>query len=230
VRRGRDASLEAGENLLRESVRDPALKGVGFIVITAFGHESPDLAVELMKIGATDFVRKPYHGLEKKVREFLDRRAATATPLADAPAELRPFTGGELIFHQDRVELNGIVICGDAASGIIRHVLEQLSQRDAAGEFVRLPAKIIVDPFGGDKTQTVIDAINRFRERVGELMKPHGILIGRDDVIATRQGGAGYQLARNIVVRGKISGRPPVPAAEREPTAEERQKWIVAQV
>lgn len=230
LRRGRPASLETGKNLLRDAVADSSLQRTGFIVITAFGHDSPDLAVEVMKIGAADFVRKPYHGLESAIRDFLKRRAAGGEDAVTTTGELRPFTGGELLFLPDRVDLNGVEICGDSQAGIIRHILEQLAHRDADGEFVRLPAKILALPFGDGKTQTVTDAINRFRDRATKVMRGAGTSVGPEDLVVTREGAAGYQLAATLTVRGEVAARTQIPERSREVTADERQKWFVGQL
>lgn len=230
LRRGRPASLETGKNLLRDAAGDASLQHTGFIVITAFGHDSPDLAVEVMKIGAADFVRKPYHGLESAIRDFLKRRALDGGETAPTTSELRPFTGGELLFLPDRVDLNGVEICGDSQAGIIRHILEQLAHRDADGEFVRLPAKILASPFGDGKTQTITDAINRFRDRAIKVMKAGGMGLGPEDLIVTREGAAGYQLAATLTVRGELTAPVPVSEKNREVKCEERQKWFIAQL
>jgi DNA-binding NtrC family response regulator len=93
LRRGRPASLEAGKNLLRDAIANPLIQRVGFIVVTAFGHDTPDLAVEVMKIGAVDFVRKPYHGLENAIRDFLKRRTNPQPPITNG--QPRDSSGGE---------------------------------------------------------------------------------------------------------------------------------------
>ena len=228
LRRGRPASLEAGKNLLRDAIANPLIQRVGFIVVTAFGHDTPDLAVEVMKIGAVDFVRKPYHGLENAIRDFLKRRTNPQPPITNGRP--RDFAGGEMVFLSDRVELNGVEICGDGGEGIMRGILEQLAHRDTDGAFVRLPAKILADRFGEDKTHSVAVAIKRFRERVTRLMKAGGVLIGLEDVIVTRQGGAGYQLAPSLTVRAEVAVAAPGHENRKEATAEDRQKWFVSQL
>ena len=58
----------------------------GFIVITAFGHDSPDLASGVIKLGANDFVKKPFPGLERSLRRCrrrfpsMDRRGNEPKP------------------------------------------------------------------------------------------------------------------------------------------------------
>ena len=121
-------------------------------------------------------------------------------------------------------------ICGDSQAGIIRHILEQLAHREADGEFVRLPAKILALPFGDGKTQAVTDAINRFRDRATNVMRTAGTSVGPEDLIVTREGAAGYQLATTLTVRGGVTARAPVPERSREVTADERQKWFVGQL
>ncbi len=73
VRKGRAPRPENGENLLREMKEHPKLKGIPVIITTAHGQIEPQVAVELMKIGAKDFLNKPCDGrLDAKIRELVE--------------------------------------------------------------------------------------------------------------------------------------------------------------
>ena len=61
---------------------------------------------------------------------------ATPTPDENSPHATKPFTGGELVFYADRVELCGVDICSGNRSRSKRFVLELLSEQKRDGTFV----------------------------------------------------------------------------------------------
>lgn len=105
VRFGRPPSIQIGKNILQSIRASARNKDTPVIVVTAHGHDRPDLAVELMKAGAVDFVRKPFDNLEQAIREALQRSVNNAptngTPDSDAAIEMRPLGNGKLVFKCD---------------------------------------------------------------------------------------------------------------------------------
>lgn len=130
VRYGRPSRIAKGQNLLREVRQTKAIGDMPIIVMTSHGHDSPDLAVEVMRgNGAIDYVKKPFpdrgHTLEKAICEALaaSRRSHPGSakrlgPLHEEPPLL--FEEGEMVFFESRVELCGVKICGGPESGLIQ--------------------------------------------------------------------------------------------------------------
>ena len=76
VRYGRPSRIANGQNLLREVRTLKGYADIPIIVMTSHGHDSPDLAVEVLRCdGATDFVKKTFadsgHTLEKAIQDAL---------------------------------------------------------------------------------------------------------------------------------------------------------------
>ncbi len=74
VRYGRPSRIPNGQHLLREVRGMKGYEDIPIIVMTSHGHDSPDLAVEVLRCdGATDFVKKTFadsgHTLEKAIRD-----------------------------------------------------------------------------------------------------------------------------------------------------------------
>ena len=105
------ADIVYGHNLLRKIRQTPGHSRTPVIAITAHGLSSHHLCAETMKLGATDFVGKPFgkdNPLEDKIREALRARSNGKSEGPEAaPSKLTPFAGGELVFYDDRVGLAG---------------------------------------------------------------------------------------------------------------------------
>ena len=128
------ASKEFGVNLLREIRHHRAADQLPVVIMTAYSADCLDLTTELIDNGASDFIAKPFHDkqrpLAKVIRKVLrSPRSRRTADHQQKPAEVQPFSGGEMVFHPTRVELCGVKICGDTKNGRIRKILDELSQR-----------------------------------------------------------------------------------------------------
>jgi CheY-like chemotaxis protein len=121
------ADIVYGHNLLRKIRQTRGHSRTPVLAITAHGLSSHHLCAETMKLGATDFVGKPFgkdNPLEDKIREALRAKTNGKSEAPEAPpSKLSPFSGGELVFYDDRVELCGTKICGGRNSSTKWHVL-----------------------------------------------------------------------------------------------------------
>jgi CheY-like chemotaxis protein len=231
VRFGRPPSIQIGKNILELIRASSRNKDTPVIVVTAHGHDRPDLAVELMKAGAVDFVRKPFDNLEQSIREALQRRVngttSTGTPDSDAPIEMRSLENGKLVFKHDEIELEEIEIC-TPDSGAIWRILMLLKQRKENGQSKAFGGKDIADLLGlGRGQNAVCDAVSKFRKRVIQLLADAGIEAKDDSVII--RGRSGYQINAALTVEDQ-SGRIPVAVAEADDGPSDRQQWIVEEL
>lgn len=257
VQYGKPTRIQNGQNLLRQIRSTKGYENTPVIVITAHGHDSPDLATEVMRgHAADDFVRKPFpeagHTLEKAVTEALTcgvRLTAANRPQGETAAPRAPslepqaFQHGELVFLSDRVELCGVKILGPSGLGHSRKMLDLLKERRPDGRFVRMGAEDIAVRI--DRTlgiNTITGCAATIRKNICERLKkdPQNIECGDGDVLIRDE--QGYHLNdEKITVRHSVAGTcadvppnvpasvPDVPSMVRGDISDlnERQKWIL---
>jgi DNA-binding response OmpR family regulator len=190
--------IQNGENLLRQIAARRNGRHEPILVMTGHGTDSPKLAVQMMKLGAADYITRPFatvgRTLDQAILDALAQQPHTVGPAT--PSEASPFRGGELVFYSDRIELCGVkVVCGDSR---IRKILEHLKERRSNGKYVAYSGVKLAHAMGLRGGQNgIAEAIKDFRDEVEDALKARGIICGRKDVI--QSGGAGYRLAKWIV-------------------------------
>lgn len=206
------ARLVNGENLLAEIRAHAATRGAPVIVMTAHGTDGPNLAVRLMKKGAVDFVNKPFDGdkLDQAILEAL-ARAPQPRPAGDAGAPMptceQPFRGGELVVHEDRIELSGVTIIEKSCRGHGWDILRALAEDGEHGRRRSFSAQRLAKHLGGRTgDNTIIQGVRNLRRRITDALETAGIVCGENDVILSRA--QGYRLAPAVVVRGATVGVP----------------------
>ncbi|MBP7948879.1 MAG: response regulator [Verrucomicrobiales bacterium] len=229
VRYGRPPSIPTGRNLLTEIRSDPRHATRPVLVVTAHGHDRPDLAVELMKAGASDFVKKPFENLDLAIREAMQGRPsglpATTVTRPDPAQERRTLEGAELVLYVDRLELAGISICGPD-NGLIWRILVLLRARRPDGRPKAFSGKAIAERLGVERGQNgICDAVSPFRRRLVQLLDAHGIEAADDSLIVT--GKLGYELNGALHFTDNSDEPSSSPALPQAPAAEDRQKWFL---
>jgi DNA-binding response OmpR family regulator len=234
VREGRGIPrIQNGENLIREIVAHRGRNGAPIIVMTGHGTTTPNLAVQTMKLGANDYVTKPFDSgegnkLDKAIKEALEKKSRSEfqeVPQITSPRATVPtaFHGGELVFYPERVELCGVKICGSRQNGLIRGILDILREKRANGSYVALSGLELAEKLGCPGEQNKISScIGRFRQSVADVLrKEAGLKCGPQDVI--QSGDQGYRLSEVIVVREGNGG------IEND-SESARRKWIMAEL
>jgi CheY-like chemotaxis protein len=254
VRPGGLTRIENGKNLLAEIVQTPGMEDVPVLVMTSYGKEGPDLAVEVMRLGAAHFLTKPFvETLDKAVKEVLagslhaqyglkagqkPRTSAKAEPKNVAPfsAERR-----ELVIHGDRVTVCGVTVWRETQHAHMREILVKLGEK-RDGRYVRIDGRHLSRDLGRNASNPVGRLIKEFRDRAKDLMASECSLeCGPEDIIAS--GGGGYHLkewvdarvegaepeAKAPALRAEISPVQPAKKAG-EPEFTERQAWILDQL
>lgn len=218
VRAGRSLSrIQNGENLLEEIVqRRGSNSSPIVIVMTAHGTDGPDLAVDMMKKGACDYVTKPFQTsgrtLDKSIRAALTLVAGTAAkqemeasvPGEDADsqsvtsgnANLVPFTGGTMKFFDDRVELCGATIC--SGSRRRREALHLLRLKDKKGEFIAYSGEELAKKISLAGPDSAASLIRDLRKEIRTALQSVGMECQAEDVILSR--GIGYRLSQKLSV------------------------------
>lgn len=168
---------------------------------------------------ALDEMRKDLKHNALWVAEHLDRIATQfdaarspsidhmQLPLLQSPDEhgdasaLRPFDGGEMIFHADRVEFCGVDVCSGPRSSSKRTVLELLSQKHTDGTYVAFSGEELESQLkerGG--RGTAAGSVRDLRDDIMvSLRSEAGLVCRRRDVILS--GGPGYRFAESVSVQ-----------------------------
>jgi CheY-like chemotaxis protein/DNA-binding MarR family transcriptional regulator len=197
------ADIVYGHNLLRKIRQTPGHSRTPVLAITAHGLSSHHLCAETMKLGANDFVGKPFgrdNPLEEKIREALRARDEEKTDYINTAAtNIRKFNGGDLVFYDDRVDLCGIKVCGAKNSSVKRRVLDILRQRTSKGDYRCFAMKDIADRLNLDRPGAVAEAVADLRKECRERLRDAKALACEDEDVICNQN-KGYHLRDWITV------------------------------
>jgi len=211
-------SKQHGRNLLLKIKAMPGHRDRPVIVITAHDLETFTTAVDVMKLGAVDYVAKPFtaeNPLEDKIRQALKlplpaRGTDDSQPRQEGEESAKPFTGGYLDFYQDRVEFCGEKIAGPEGQSCPRQVLDLLKRRSLANDKRNYDSRFIARELGfGRGAGAVSDAIFQIRESCAKAMESQSVHLEKNDVICNRH--RGYVFAQQIEVRNHAENIPAAP-------------------
>ena len=243
VRQAGFARPQNGVNLAQEIQSATGAKRLPVILMTAFPKEGLDCAADLNKFGVVEFINKPFPSsgrtLDRVIRDVLGSRAAEPAPAAAAVVitppdepQLRPFTGGEVVFFPHRVELCGVIVNKSDGTDQIRQILECLSQKLSNGNFKAWPGAALADEIGTVGGQNAVSgAVRNFRSNVHKLLGDSlHLLVQHHDVIETD--GPGYRFAQNITVRFEDGVEEPLQAASESAAGsiDQHADWILAEL
>lgn len=187
--------IQNGENLLREIAGRRHGRLEPILVMTGHGTDSPKLAVQMMKLGAADYITKPFatvgRTLDRAILEALEVagrpsvRAGTRTEgEKDEKVTTEAFTGGELTFQPTHVELLGIKIISDRGTGQCMAVLNRLRKKDDRGRFVRMSGEELAMAIGATGGVGAVTAcIQTLRRNIVVRLQKVGITADRTGVI-----------------------------------------------
>lgn len=234
TRFGKTPLIPTGTNLLSQIRSSVLHRHTPVIVVTAHGHDSPDLATRVFKLGANDFVKKPFDNLETAIGDAIARRLPSTDRTRTTTVEghaLTPFTGGDLIVTAETVELCGVRLC-DNTSGRIWQIINLLCVRTPKGHLPACSGKDLADRIKAERGEKAIaEAVKSFRKRASDLLAEQaGLACDGNDIITTTS--RGYQLSAKLNVEltagGKSkSGKVLVPEKS---DAYERKEWVLAQL
>lgn len=240
MRFGRPSDIAIGKNVLAEIRSSENNSTTPVLIATAHGHDEPDLAVELMKGGANDFIKKPLKGLEDKIREALrkntgvgeayQKRSGNSQKTQEMPDAEVSSAPTILRFTLQEITLEDTPIC-HSGSGTIWNLLMLLRQRRENGSFRAFPAKALADNLRLPRGQgAVCEVISKFRQSVKDVFRQSGVTVDGDAVITT--GKYGYQLNPDLEVIDEINDDVCPGAAETQKEIESRDRadWILEQV
>ncbi|MCA9081291.1 MAG: response regulator [Planctomycetaceae bacterium] len=247
VKQGRNfPRIENGINLLRELVSHYG-RQTPVIVMTAHGNDGPHQGVDCMKMGAADYIPKPFpvsgQTLDKAILQALENSGqskpkSTAAKKPSGPP--RPFEGGKLILFKRRVEICGVEV---PISQMMHRILSRLSEKRSNGKYVAFAGSDLIELLDLNCGQNGIGSqILEFRNKSAErLLEEANITCERNSIIAS--GGPGYRLQEWITFESgtRPATRSPVLVSEQAapdatstvPSGDvlnERQRWALSQI
>jgi DNA-binding response OmpR family regulator len=195
--------IENGINLLREAIGQFG-KRTPVIVMTAHGNDGPHQGVDCIKMGAADYIPKPFpirgRTLDKAILEALDRSGqsgskATVSQKPSGPP--RPFNGGRMVLYKRQVEICGVDI---PISQLMYQILTLLSEKRPNGQYVAHAGSDLMERLGSDCGQNgIASQVLEFRNKVAQrLLEEANVTCERTSIIAS--GGPGYRLQEWITV------------------------------
>jgi biotin operon repressor len=113
---------------------------------------------------------------------------------ADGPDQLVPFTGGEMRFFAERIELCGACICSGQRRTSLRKLLTLLAKRDNPG----FSGEELAAALGSPGPDAASSLVTRSRKQIWQALHNARIESNLDDVILG--GGPGYRLSDSICV------------------------------
>lgn len=231
VRFGRPPSIPVGKNVLRDIRTSSRNRATPVIVVTAHGHDRPDLAVELMRGGANHFVKKPFDNLEQAIQEVLGSNGEPESdPVAARPGapDLAKLGAATLRYFPDRIELDDLEIC-EPDNGMIWRVLNLLKERKTNGQPKAFPGKRVAEELGLMRGQNAVcDAVSAFRKKLINLLAENGI-DGTDDTVIMR-GKSGYQLHPGLTVDDQSHQAPRKTKEQLGESPADRRDWILGEL
>jgi CheY-like chemotaxis protein len=227
IRYGRVPAKSMGENTLRNLRKDPRNGNAPVLIITAHGKDSPALAVKLMKLGAVDFLNKPFdERLEESINEAMQKNAAKRQDKETYKDSMLPFGGGELIFTEEAAELLDSRIVRSNANGY--RVLKTLAAKTPQGAKVAMSGKALAKALSLERgEEAVSETIKSLRNNFRKAMAQKNLRVETDSLI--RNSDKGYSLSPGITWKNSVVVRPS-PEEHRRPALAERQAWFRDQV
>jgi CheY-like chemotaxis protein len=237
--------IQNGMNLLEEIVNDTTRAPLPVIVMTAHGKENPELAVEVLTNGASNWINKPFpltgRTLDKVIKQTLAKKpvsSESSTGLKPAVhAGLKPFKGGVLKFSEHSVECMGIICAGESESTLIRKILDILRQKNAEGRYRAFSGEELAKLTICEGLQNgIFGAVRDFRKTMSGLFELElKIKLCENDIIETTS--SGYRFNQHIEIvdapSNGVPAKPPVPLPPqtgKNAKTEDRQAWIMEQL
>ncbi|TXG97337.1 MAG: response regulator [Nevskiaceae bacterium] len=196
------ARLQNGMNLLSELV---ASRLGPVIVVTGFGNNGPDQGVACVKLGAADYIAKPFdrgiRSLDSAILEALSKVGKyNPTPVDRKPTSPpRPFPGGEMQLLKKRLVLCGVEV---PLSPLMHRILAVLSEKTAAGKYAAFSGDELAEHDGvrcNRGQNGISETIHLLRKRISAaVLRDAHIEVGDQDIIRSK--GLGYRISDAITV------------------------------
>lgn len=196
------ASSEFGKHLLRQ-IRD--IKGHGnvpVVIMTGHHQDGLDMAADLVGMGVIDFISKPFPPKGRTLASVIEKtlRQYQKSQESQPPKPEGTFTGGEMVFYPDRIELCGVKIFGSKTAAS-REMLKVLAGEKSNGTYKYFGGEQIADKMKAENgIGTVTGCARTIRRQTAQILKKHlNVEIGENDFL--EHSDQGYRLNHRITVR-----------------------------
>ncbi len=228
------ARTQNGEHAIAEIFNRYGPAGPPILVVTGKGLDSPLLAAQTMQLGAVNYITKPLpttgETLDKAIMRALERREdlegmCRQNMYRSTAEEPTPFSGGEMVFHDDHITLCGVKITRGNGFGYAMAIMEYLAKKNSSGQRERVTGQVLAEHIDSIAVlSTVTSCIHYLRHEISRRFKKHlNVECGHCDVIDRDE--QGYSLRPWIIVDNRRHETNHVPA-----TLPNRQKWILDQL
>ncbi|NLX18205.1 MAG: response regulator [Desulfobulbus sp.] len=195
------ASAEFGKHLLRQIRQIKGHGNVPVVIMTGYHQAGLDMAADLIGIGAIDFICKPFppngrtlaHVIETTLQKY--QKSQEAQP----PQPEGTFTGGQMIFYPERVELCGVKVLGSKAAAS-REMLKVLAEVKTDGIYKYYGGEQIASKISAENgIGTITGCARTIRNQFARLLKKHlNVEVGDNDILEHTD--QGYRLNYRITV------------------------------
>jgi DNA-binding response OmpR family regulator len=202
------ASEDFGVILLTEIRRIKKQSPPPVYMMTAHTAQGFDLAAKLLRLGAIDFISKPFTDRGRKLTKIIQSVLSTSetepehrnhvakvaelpSPYIEPKVTSGEFTGGELVIEKNRITLCGHTVLATSRSARMVRILEVLNQRTTVGEWAAKSGPELAEAIQADAGQnSVACSIHSFRTRITEVLRTEfGLKSDNQSVISS--GGSG---------------------------------------
>jgi DNA-binding response OmpR family regulator len=219
------ASEDFGVILLTEIQRIKKPSPPPVYMMTAMLAKGFDMATNLLRLGAKDFISKPFLDNGRKLtqtirsvlstsetepehRNHVSKVAELPSPYIEPKGTSGEFVGGELVIEKNRITLCGHTVLATSRSARMVRILEVLNQRTTVGEWVAKSGPELAEAIQAEAGQnSVACSIHSFRTRITEVLRTElGLKSDNQSVISS--GGSGYRFNKWITVRDAREAKP----------------------
>jgi DNA-binding response OmpR family regulator/DNA-binding transcriptional ArsR family regulator len=231
-------SKEFGANVLADIRRIKRDRRPPVIVMSGHVGFCLNHSNELRERGATQFIAKPFPTEERTLASVIrDVLATHEQPSSGKTSgkdngKPQPFSGGQLVFFDDRAQLLGVKIISDGGTGLTLRILREFGKRFQGGRYIPISAEELSRILSVPDVNLITGCIRGLRRNIVDRLRKHlNVETATNDVICRDE--QGYYLRDWItVVHGDDTE---VPAdVTVKPTCShdlnERQKWVLTEL
>lgn len=196
------ANSEFGKHLLRQIREIKGHGNVPVVIMTGHHQDGLDMAADLVGMGVIDFISKPFPPKGRTLASVIEKtlQKYQKSKELQSPQPEGTFTGGEMVFYPNYIELCGIKILGSKAAAS-REMLKALAEIKPDGTYRNIGGEQIADKINAENgIGTITGCARTIRNQTARILKKHlNVEIGDNDFL--EHSDQGYRLNHRITVK-----------------------------